>query len=156
MRHKDWLLPAAGIVIVLLCALIVGGAYGISRDDGYTAPPDYVPMPDYIPEVPQQPIQLPPCSQTTPWGTTFDPCGGMPEAWVNTVWKQLLGFAYFNKWKAANPNEWAALNAYLRNGQTPSNSVSPAPKSLFGSVVLFVINGCKQYVNNPAACQSAP
>lgn len=141
------LIPAVGIALAVLVAVGVGLAIIIARAGGTREDPVAIVATEPLREIPA--LTLAPCSATTPTGSTYDPCALEPEFFIASFWNPLKALPYFAKWQAANPGEWAMLNAWLRDG---TNSAQPTVRTSFGALVRFGFAQCKAWAQPVSAC----
>lgn len=151
MKERTALLLCGTIVgLALVAGLLIGGlVLALSDDD---APPQAEVVEGILPgpgPTLGASLTAAPCSATSPQGQTYDPCAGTVAWWVPAYWQPLKAVPYFTKWTTANPGEWAALDAWRRDGL---HSAMPPTRTSFGRVVGSIISQCKDWVNVPADC----
>lgn len=92
---------------------------------------------------------IPPCTAVTARGQIADPCNQLTATWEQSNRNALGTMAYYPKWKAASPGEYARLKAW---GTSAETTPEPSAASAFGALVRYHLTICRTWTPDPSRC----
>lgn len=135
MTTRQQVATAAGAV-----ALAVGGFAAASATD-------LVPL--SATETTTVAVSTPACTAVTSRGEIADPCTSLTVMWEESNRNALGTMAYYPKWKAANPNEYAMLRSW---GTSVSATPDPTARTAFGALVRYHLGICRMWAVDLSRC----
>ena len=94
-------------------------------------------------------VAIPPCTAITARGEVTDPCGALTATWEQSNHNALATMAYYPKWKAASPGEYALLKAW---GTSAPDTPEPTARSAFGALIRYHLGICRMWAVDLSRC----
>lgn len=96
-----------------------------------------------------QALAVVPCTAITMRGEIANPCEQLTLTWEQSNRNALATMAYYPKWKAASPGEYAMLRTW---GTSPETTPEPTARSAFGALVRYHLTVCRAWTPDLARC----